>query len=129
MPGWRLQAPCWPHVCDGFGSVVTPTPSPTPSPTPPTSSDRDVLNFALNLEISRAQFYSFAANGTSVDRPCSPAGTPGARAPSGRASVTFTDPAVGRCLNRGDEQAHVAFLRSVLEQLCGEAQPALDLRT
>ena len=113
---------------DGFGSVVTPTPSPTPSPTPaPTSSDQDVLNFALNLEYLEAQFYSFAANGTSIPISLlSGTGTPGA--PSGGRQVTFTDPAVGRYAREiaGDEQAHVAFLRSVLGSFA-VAQPALDL--
>jgi len=113
---------------DGPGSMITPTPTPTPTPSPSGAlSDQDVLNFALNLEYLEAQFYSFAANGVSLPASLL-SGTGQAGAPSGARQVTFKDDAVARYAREiaGDEQAHVAFLRSALGSVA-VAQPNLDL--
>jgi hypothetical protein len=116
---------------DDDGDVVTPTPSPSPSATPtpaPTSSDQNILNFALNLEYLEAQFYAFAVTGTSIPINLL-SGTGRAGAPTGGRQVTFTDPMI-RAFAReiaADEQAHVAFLRSQLGS-AAVAQPDLDLR-
>jgi hypothetical protein len=125
VAGASLLAGCSDNGPDD-GAVIAP--APTPSPTPPaTSTDQDVLNFALNLEYLEAQFYSFAATGQSIPIALlGGTGTPGA--PTGGRQVTFTDAAVGRYAREiaADEQAHVAFLRSVLGSVA-VAQPALDI--
>ncbi|WP_294251206.1 ferritin-like domain-containing protein [uncultured Sphingomonas sp.] len=113
---------------DGPGSMITPTPTPIPTPSPSGAlSDQDVLNFALNLEYLEAQFYSFAANGVSLPASLL-SGTGQAGAPNGARQVTFKDDAVARYAREiaGDEQAHVAFLRSALGSVA-VAQPNLDL--
>jgi hypothetical protein len=114
---------------DDDGDMVTPTPSPTPTPTslPPTTSDQDILNFALNLEYLEAQFYAFAVNGQSIPvNLLGGTGRPGA--PTGGRQVTFTDPMVRSFAREiaADEQAHVAFLRSQLGSVA-VAQPDLDI--
>ena len=106
--------------------VVTPTPTPTPSPVA-TTTDQNILNFALNLEYLEAQFYAFAVTGQSIPgNLLSGTGAPGA--PTGGRAVNFTDPTV-RAFAReiaADEQAHVAFLRAQLGSVA-VAQPAIDL--
>ena len=111
------------------GDMVTPTPSPTPTPTPAgTTSDQNILNFALNLEYLEAQFYAFAVNGAYLPSTLTTGiGTAGTA--TGAKQVTFTDPMI-RAFAReiaADEQAHVTFLRSQLGSVA-VAQPALDLR-
>ena len=86
-----------------------------------------MLNFALNLEYLEAQFYSFAANGTSLPSDqLSGTGTPGA--PQGGRQVTFTDPLVARYAREiaADEAAHVNFLRTALGSVA-VSQPALNI--
>ena len=105
------------------------TPPPPPPPPPPTSTfnDADILNFALNLEYLEAQFYHFAAFGTSI--PGDLLGGTGRRgAPTGGRQVTFTDPQVAQYAREIalDERAHVAFLRSALGA-SAVAQPDLDI--
>ena len=111
------------------GDMVTPTPSPTPTPTPAgTTSDQNILNFALNLEYLEAQFYAFAVNGAYLPSTLT-TGTGTAGTATGAKQVTFTDPMI-RAFAReiaADEQAHVTFLRSQLGSVA-VAQPALDLR-
>jgi hypothetical protein len=105
---------------------ATPTPTVTPTPAA-TTSDQNILNFALNLEYLEAQFYSFAANGTAL--PDSLLGGTGLAGPAvGGRQVAFTDPMV-RAFAReiaADEQAHVAFLRTALGT-SAVAQPEVDL--
>lgn len=128
VAGAALLAGCDDNDNDD-GDVVTPTPSPSPTPTPaPTTSDQNILNFALNLEYLEAQFYAFAVTGASLPTNLL-SGTGRAGAPTGGRQVTFTDPMI-RAFAReiaADEQAHVAFLRSQLGSVA-VAQPDLDLR-
>ncbi|MES2755709.1 MAG: ferritin-like domain-containing protein [Pseudomonadota bacterium] len=92
-------------------------------------TDFDVLNFALNLEYLEAEFYLYAATGAGL--PASlrtgAVGTQGAVTP-GR-QVTFTDPIVAAYAREiaADEQAHVAFLRSVITPSLLVAEPAIDV--
>jgi hypothetical protein len=105
---------------------ATPTPTVTPTPAA-TSSDQNILNFALNLEYLEAQFYSFAANGTALPDTLL-VGTGLAGPANGGRQVAFTDPMV-RAFAReiaADEQAHVAFLRTALGT-SAVAQPEVDL--
>ena len=105
------------------------TPPPPPPPPPPTSTfnDADILNFALNLEYLEAQFYFFAAFGTSLSGDLL-TGTGRAGAPTGGRQVNFTDPQVAQYAREIalDERAHVAFLRSALGA-SAVAQPDLDI--
>jgi hypothetical protein len=118
-------------ACGDDDSSPQPGPAPGPPPPPPppgpTSSDQNVLNFALNLEYLEAQFYSFAAFGTSIPGDTlTGTGTPGAV--QGGRKVNFTDPVVARYAVEiaQDELAHVRFLRQALGSVA-VAQPALDI--
>ena len=107
--------------CGGDNKTETPA-------TPATKiGDGDILNFALNLEYLEAQFYTYAVTGAGLPANLlTGTGTQGA-ATGGRA-VTFTDPLVGAYAREiaGDEQAHVAFLRTALGS-AAVAQPAIDI--
>jgi hypothetical protein len=100
-----------------------------------TTSDVDVLNFALQLSYLEAQFYNVAAFGTPLPDNMLTAGTtptgtntPGAM--TGARQVTFTDPLVAQYAAEIalDKKAHVAWLRSELGAYTS-AQPTIDLGT
>ena len=105
-----------------------PAPSPPPPPAAnPAATDRDVLNFALNLEYLEAQFYAFAALGEGLPASLlSGTGTQGAV--TGGRRVNFTDPVVRQYAIEiaQDERAHVAFLRQALGS-SAVAQPPIDI--
>ncbi|WP_375382950.1 ferritin-like domain-containing protein [uncultured Sphingomonas sp.] len=92
-----------------------------------TVTDADILNFALNLEYLEANFYYFAAFGTSIPL-TSTAGTGTFGAATGGRAVTFTDPAVRSYSQEivADELNHVNFLRSALGS-AAVAQPQIDV--
>lgn len=76
-------------------------------------SEKDVLNFALNLEYLEAEFYLFATTGSGLptaDKGSSP-GTV-----TGGVKTTFTDPLVATVAAQitADEMHHVEFLRTAL---------------
>ena len=112
---------------DNTTTTSSAPPTSTTPTTPVTTSDQDVLNFALNLEYLEAQFYSFATTGLSIDISLlGGTGTPGA--PTGGRQVTFTDPVVAAYAKEiaADELNHVRFLRTALGGVA-VAQPALDI--
>ena len=125
LGGLSLLSACGDDDNDNTSS--TPTPTPTPTTLPTTTAEQDVLNFALNLEYLEAQFYAFAANGTSIPgNLLTGTGTPGA--PQGGRAVNFTDPVVRQYAREiaADELAHVAFLRTALGSVA-VSQPALNI--
>ena len=90
-------------------------------------SDADILNFALNLEYLEANFYSYAANGTSIPADMmSGTGTQGTVTPGHKAS--FSTALVTAYANEiaQDELNHVAFLRKALGT-SAVAMPAIDV--
>ncbi|MDQ2877603.1 MAG: ferritin-like domain-containing protein [Pseudomonadota bacterium] len=94
-----------------------------------TTTDVDVLNFALTLKYLQAQFYSFAAFGTGLTA-AQISGTGTAGAATGARMVAFTDPLVAQYAAEiaGDKVAHVNWLRGELGA-GAVAQPAIDLGT
>jgi len=114
------------------------TPVPTPTATATTGvSEADVLNFALQLEYLEAQYYSYAAFGTSINSALQTGvGTQGSVAINTSATngagqpraVTFQDPVIAQYAREiaYDEIAHVTFLRRQLGNAAA-AQPALNI--
>ncbi|GAB2593104.1 MAG: ferritin-like domain-containing protein [Propionibacteriaceae bacterium] len=93
------------------------------------STDRAVLNFALNLEYLEAQFYSYAYWGEGLDSgDLTGSGTQG-KVTGGR-KVKFKTKAIKEYAREiaMDERNHVKFLRTALD---GKqvSQPAIDLKT
>lgn len=78
-----------------------------------TSTDQNILNFALNLEYMEAEYYLRAARGTSLATP-DIGSTPGTV--TGGRKVTFTTPAFAAYAEEiaAHEEAHVKFLRAQL---------------
>jgi hypothetical protein len=100
-----------------------------------TTSDVDVLNFALQLSYLEAQFYNEAAFGTGLTTAQKAAGaTPtGTNVPgeaTGASQVTFTDPVVAQYVAEiaQDKMAHLNWLRGELGTYAS-AQPTIDLGT
>jgi hypothetical protein len=100
-----------------------------------TTSDVDMLNFALQLTYLEAQFYSFSAFGTGLTAAqiaagSAATGTNVAGQATGARQVTFTDPLVAQYAAEiaQDKVAHLNWLRGELGTVAS-AQPAIDLGT
>jgi len=112
---------------DGDDNEPEPTPEPTPTP-PAAITDADVLNFALNLEYLKAQFYAYAATAAGL-----PANLLSGTGPQGavyrRAAGALKDPMMAQYAREiaADELAHVAFLRQALGSSTAVSQPAIDV--
>ena len=95
------------------------------SSTSPT--DADILNFALNLEYLESNFYSYAANGTSIDPSLmSGTGTQGAVIAGQKANLSTTLVQNYVVEIAQDEINHVKFLRSALGT-SAVAMPTIDV--
>jgi hypothetical protein len=89
--------------------------------------DRDILNFALNLEYLEAQFYVFAVTGAGLSNDLLTGTGMRGEATGGRA-VPFQDPVVAQYAREiaNDEREHVRFLRAALGP-AAVAQPTIDI--
>ena len=92
------------------------------------TTDTDLLNFLLNLEYLQAQFYSYAATGSSGLTAAQLTGLGTQGAVTGGRAVVFSDTLVSQYANEiaQAEVQHVAFLRAQLGTLA-VAQPAIDI--
>ena len=117
---------------DDDDDTVTPTPSPTPTAAA-TTTEQNVLNFALNLEYLEANYYTYAVTGAGIAASLQTGtGTQGAvltgtGAGAARA-VSFADPVIAQYAREiaADEIAHVTFLRTALGGVAA-AQPVINL--
>ncbi len=90
-------------------------------------SDVDILNFALNLEYLESNFYSYAANGTSIDASLmSGTGTQGTVIAGQKANLSTTLVKNYAVEIAKDEINHVAFLRKALGT-SAVAMPTIDV--
>jgi len=112
-------------LMEGCAGSSSSTPTPPPPPPANTTTDADILNFALNLEYLEAEFYLRAATGSGLSS--TDAGTsPGAV--TGGVQVPFKTPALQQYAMEiaNDELAHVRFLRKALGS-AAVSRPAIDL--
>ena len=111
-------------ACGGHGSTSS-TASAQSSSTAP--SDVDILNFALNLEYLESNFYSYAANGTSIDPSLmGGTGTQGTVIAGQKANLSTTLVKNYVVEIASDEINHVKFLRSALGT-SAVAMPTIDV--
>ena len=98
-------------------------------------TDKDILNFALNLEYLEAEYYTIAASGMTIDQMgigVYGTGTQGSvtikNGSAATAMVPFTTPAFQSYAQETatEERKHVSFLRNALGS-AAVAQPAVDL--
>ena len=115
-------------LMSGAAAVAATTQAVAQTVSPADQQDRDVLNFALNLEYLEAQFYSFASYGRSLDNNLL-TGTTGTQGPvTGGREVQFQSTLVRQYAREiaNDEIAHVRFLRTALGS-AAVASPAIDV--
>lgn len=98
-------------------------------------NDREILNFALNLEYLEAEYYTYAVTGHGIEGSgveVSGSGTPGITTVKANPMVPFATPAIQQYASEiaADERAHVTFLRTAISAFGGTpvARPAINLR-
>ena len=111
-------------ACGGHSSTSSTAAAQSSSSAP---SDMDILNFALNLEYLEANFYSYAAFGTSIDTSLmGGTGTQGSVTPGHKANLSSKTVINYANEIATDEIDHVKFLRQALGT-SAVAQPAIDV--
>ncbi|ONF95516.1 ferritin-like domain-containing protein [Sphingomonas jeddahensis] len=125
--GLALLSACGGGGDDDDDSSPTPSPSPSPTPTSTGNADRQVLNFALQLEYLQAQYFAYATTGAGIDAALL-TGTGTAGTVTGGAAVPFADPFIAAFAREiaADARARVAFLRDLIKTEA-VAQPAINL--
>ena len=111
-------------ACGGHSSTSSTASAQSSSSAP---SDMDILNFALNLEYLESNFYSYAANGTSIDPSLmGGTGTQGTVIAGQKANLSTTLVKNYAVEIAADEVNHVKFLRSQLGT-SAVAMPTIDV--
>jgi hypothetical protein len=105
---------------------------PVPDVTPISSTDADVLQFALNLEYLEAQYYSYGVTGHGIEASLlTGSGMPGNVRIKANPKVNFMTAAFRQYATEiaADERLHVGYLRNVLKFTGVQpvAQPAINL--